>query len=477
MSINPNSVTGGRNETKQPGVDTPGPANPKTSEGVQAAMNFHNVSLGLKPFDPTKDKYNNAQYVENASGKPDIKTAREKFAPNADKPTTASGDPSKKLPEIIQQVDPAAASQALQAMFSALSLVRAMMNSSSPAPRRKTITDALSGALSILAKDLGFDKVIRVMDKALENDGLKIISEDYREIVKNAVAKLLADAIKYGANNIPVSKYPIYTSPITITVGSGVPATPVVPIEKIVELVPDLYRQIYYTLETDPHVGYISWVNNETNEIVYTVRKNGTPYYSNAEEEIFATCEKELAEDLRPYFIDETLTASILDRLLLLQDNNVQNNGMEKSMGKNAGVNVMGLLTQLLGLLGTAINLSKSLHLPNSVLNQGAINQTMEKYSKNMSIIKKMKQDSLPAFNLPGGLGALGGALGGLGGIGGALGGLGAIGSVVGVGNIAGAVGLATGNIGAISGVVSQISGINPQTVGVATNLITKIAS
>ena len=138
-----NTVSGGRTETKQPGVDTPGPANPKSPEGNQAAMNFHNaIGLKLDPFNTNKDKYNNAKVVENGKGKPDIKTAREMYAPNADKPTTASGDASKKLPEIIQKVDPMAASQALKTMFSALSLVRSLMSSSSPAPRRKTITDA-----------------------------------------------------------------------------------------------------------------------------------------------------------------------------------------------------------------------------------------------------------------------------------------------------------------------------------------------
>lgn len=467
----PQTATAGREGTKKDsvGVDVPSGGNPTPQGKNQAAKNPHNKAIGGKPFNPNKDRYNNAQYVENGTGPEDIKTARSKFAPNADKPTTASGDASKKLPEIIKQVDPAAASQALKAMFTALAMVRAMMNSSSPAPRRKTITDALSGALCILSKEFGFDRVVFVMNRALENDGLAQISEDYRDIVKNAVADLITKAVQFGAKNIPVKEYPVY-KPVLVSriVLPGL----------IVDVVPDLYKQMYYPVNSDPYPGYVHWVSPDGKTNVFTARKPNEKIYTDAEEEIYATCEIELAEDLRPYFIkkDLILTAVILNRFLQKQDNNVQNNGMEKAMGKNAGVNIMGLMQQLLGLLGTAINLSKNLHLPNSVLNQGAINQTMEKYAKGMAVIKKMKQDSMPAFNGPSPLGALGGLAGGLGGLGGLAGNLGGIaGSLGGLAGVAS--GLASGNIGAITGVVSQISGINSATINIAANLVNKIVS
>ena len=484
----PETATGGRDEIKKgsEGVDAPGAANPTTPLGYQGNRNFHNTALNLKPHNTKDDKYNNAQFTPNNSGKPDIKTAREQFAPNADLPTTASADPSQKLPEVLSQVDPQKLSMGLMQLFSALAMVRNLMNSASPAPRRRTITDALSGALCILTKEFGFDRVIEVMNTALENDGLAIISADYQDIVKNAVAELIAKAAKFGANNIPVKQYPIISYPV--------PSKLVLP-GLIVDVVPDLYIQQYYSIETDPYPGFVHYIKD--NISVFIKRVANQPTYVSADEEVYAVCEQELAEDLRPHFDKKDLTAELLNLYLNKQDNNVQNNGMEKSMGKNSGVNIMGLLPQLLGILGPVINNSLSQHLPVSVLNQGAIGQSMEKFSKNMAQLKKMKEDSLPAFNAPGGLsnmiGALGGGLGGLGGIGGALGGLGGIGGALGglggIGGLAGNLGTITnalggaGGLGQLTGVISNVNNITSNipniSVGAAINvssIINKIA-
>jgi len=430
----PATATGGRESTdpKSVGIDTPAAANPTTPLGNQASMNFHNIGLKLNPFNTNDDKYNNARHTENNSGKPDIKTARQLHAPNADLPTTASADASKKLPEVLTQVDPMRAAQTLMQMFSALSMVRNLMNSASPKPRRRTITDSLTGALCILTKEFGFDQVIEVMNDALENDGLLQIDEPYREIVKNALASLIEKSIQYGTSNIPVKKYNVvnYTFSTSITLPG-----------LIVEIAPDLYIQQYYPIESDPYPGYIHFKYETVS--VFIKRKTGEPTYISAEEEIYAVSEKELAEDLRPYFADKNLTAIILNLYLAKQDANVEYNGMDKSMGKNAGVNIMGLLSQLLGILGPVINKSLSMHLPVSVLNQGAVSQSMERFSRNMAQIKKMKNDTSQAFAAAGALGNLAGTLG----------------------NIAGIPGLSQtlGQVGNIANIASRIT--NPSTL------------
>jgi len=460
----------------------------------QASRNPHNKAIGCgKPLNTNKDTYNNAQYVDNFAGCEDIKTAREKFAPNADMPTTASADPSKDLAAVLSQVDPLKASITLMQMFTALSLVKSMMSSSSPAPRRKTITDSLSGALCILSKELGFDRVIEVMNTALENDGLLIIDEAYRDIVKNALADLITKAIKFGPSNIPVSKYPIVNYQVTTSI--------ILP-GIIVDIVPDLYVQQYYPINSDPYPGYIHYIYE--NKSVFVRRIPNTPTYTSADQEVYAVSEKELADDLRQHFIDKNLTAELLNRYLRKQDANVENNGMEKSMGKNAGVNVMGLLSQLLGILGPVINKALSQHLPQSVLNQGSISQSMEKFSKSMAQIKKMKNDSMPAFALPGGLssmiGALGGGLaglaglaGGLGGLGGLAGGLGGLGNIGGLtgalGNVTGALGAVNnlanitnalggaGGLGELTSTISNVNNITRNITGISTAAAVNVAS
>lgn len=420
----PSTATGGKESTDKNsvGVDTPGPANPTTPLGSQAAMNFHNIGLKLNAFNTKDDKYNNARHTENNSGKPDIKTAKQLHAPNADLPTTASADPSKKLPEVLSQVDPMRAAQTLMQMFSSLSMVRNLMNSASPTPRRRTITDSLSGALCILSKEFGFEYVIDVMNKALENDGLLAIDEAYRDIVKNALASLIEKSIQYGPTNIPVSSYNV----ISYTVSSSITLPGL-----IVDIAPDLYLQQYYPIESDPYPGYIHFKYENTS--VFIRRKTGDPTYTSAEEEIYAVSEKELAEDLRPYFVNKNLTAIDLNIYIKKQDINVENNGMDKTMGKNAGTNIMGLLPQLLGILGPVINKLQSQHLPVSVLNQGAISQSMEKFSKNMAQIKKMKSDSSQAFAIPGALGGLTGILGNVAGISGLSQTLGQVGNIAGI--------------------------------------------
>lgn len=475
----PKTATGGRDEIKKgsEGVDTPGAANPGLNT---AGYSFHNIGLKLNPFNTKDDKYNNAQFTENNSGKKDIKTAREQFAPNADLPTTASADPSQKLPEVLNQVDPQKLSMGLMQLFSALAMVRNLMNSASPAPRRKTITDALSGALCILTKEFGFDRVIEVMNAALENDGLNIISPDYQEIVKNAVAELIAKAAKFGVNNIPIKTYPIIQYPVVNRL--------VLP-GLIVDVVPDLYLQQYYPIESDPYPGYIHYMKDNTS--VFVKRVVNQPTYTSADEEIYAVCEQELAEDLRPHFVNKDLTAELLNLYLNKQDNNVQNNGMEKAMGKNSGVNIMGLLPQLLGILGSVVNNTLSQHLPVSVLNQGAINQSMEKFSKNMAQLKKMKADSLPAFNLPGGLsnmiGALGGGLGGIANLAGTAGlgnVAGALGGAAGLaGNLAGNLNMVTnalggaGGLGQLTGVISNVNNITSNIPNISVNSAVNVSS
>ena len=89
----------------------------------------------------------------------------------------------------------------------------------------------------------------------------------------------------------------------------------------------------------------------------------------------------------------------------------VQNNGMNKSLGQNSGQNLMQLLSMLLGIAGPILNKAKSNHLPQSVMDQGSMNKSLEKFSKNIAIAKKMKDVSKGAFDLPSALSGLMSAL------------------------------------------------------------------
>ena len=331
------------------------------------------------------------------------KDVRDKNAPHAEKPTTASGEVGEKdLPSVLKKVDPNNLSSVLPSMFQLLSLINSTMNSSSQSARKPIIQDSLTGALAILNKKYGYEKVINAFNKALENEGINKINADYRDIVKNALANFIKDAIKYGPANIPVSITP------------GISYTIILPVPIVAASeVPDLSLQQYYTTDTDPYPGYIQWLLPEgtlssvRTNFVYTRRTPDQPPYASADEEIYSISEKELANDLDPYIRDQNLTAEILNSLLIEQDNNVKNNGMERSVGKNSSVNLMSLLSAALGILGGIINNTISGQLPQSVLQQGSVNQSLEKFSTNMAMLKNMKQNAESAFRPQSPLGAL----------------------------------------------------------------------
>ena len=327
---------------------------------------------------------------ENAVGTKDLRNKTDKSI--SDRPTTASAKKGlKDLASVVNQVGKTAVH--LQNMYSMMSQVSSILSSmgssgddeDKPTPssgKKKIIEDALTGALAILIKKWGYDAVIAAFDNALQNNGIQFIDEDYREIVKNALANAYKSAVEYGPDNVPVYTYS------TVTTIGPVPSP-------LVSVVPDMYTQEYYIQKDDPYPGFIKWNSLDGESYVFTERKIGDVYYVSADEEIYSMAEEELAKGLDPYMEDANLTAKILNDLLLQQNINVENNTDEKTLGKGAGsggANVQQLLQQLLGFLSTASNLQKSLQLPVSVLNKGSIQKTMQKYEKSTAKVKQMSK-------------------------------------------------------------------------------------
>ena len=160
----------------------------------ETAVNRHNITGNGKSL---KEK---CSYVENqdkdkGKGISEFRNKTDKSI--SDRPTTASAQKGlKDLPAVIGQVGKAAVH--LQNMYSTMSQVSSIlssMNSSGdndekPTPssgKKKKIEDALTGALAILIKKWGYDRVIAAFDNALDNNGIKFIDEDYREIVINSL--------------------------------------------------------------------------------------------------------------------------------------------------------------------------------------------------------------------------------------------------------------------------------------------------
>ena len=138
--------------------------------------------------------------------------------------------------------------------------------------------------------------------------------------------------------------------------------------------------------------------------------------------------------------------AIILNQLLHTQDSNIEQVGMERGMGKNSSNNLMQLINMLLGIIGQIINKEKNQHLPKSVLNQGKVNEALEKFSKNMGMLKKMKKDAERAL---GGMPGMSGMMSGFGSFG--------TGGISGITGMFQSRGSSSQAIGAISSILHQI--------------------
>jgi hypothetical protein len=461
--------TGGK--IKRAGIDSAGVSDHDTdSENAfkDGARIFFAIVMGQ---DPPKD---DSTYADPAAVKTEgktIKDVRKKFAPNADKPTTAAGKKGKKdIPQVVQEVDPEKRAQVYPQLYQQMMQMTSILSMGSgmgggggggagsgfptimPAGVSFVLQDSFTGALAILTRKYGFELVIEVFLAALAFDQIKFIDAMYVPIVKNGVSNLIKLALYFGPLDIPVSYYDntIY--------GDIVP-------DNVVEQkdVPDYYVKQYYSLGNEPYPGYDQWLSTDGITSVYVKRPAESYVFSSANEEIFSTAERELAADLDKYFypIDQgngyfyayVLTGAQLNIILNQQATNIENNTINLNMGSNAsgsgggGGGGGGMGGMLGGQLQSLIGMLQQQTSKESPLT--AVNNVMQQFQKDMGFNNQL-------FEL--GKSALGGGnpLGSLGN----LGGLSNIMSGFTGGNLGGLLGGITGgNLGGIEGVLGNLTG------------------
>lgn len=398
------------------------------------------------------------KYADPPAVKPDqsksLDDARDKFAKNADKPTTASGESGDTdLVQLVKKVDPQGKAQALPEMYNNLMQMKGILGLGSgmgggfgggggggggqqiqppiPAGISSVIEDSFTGALAILTRRYGFERVISVFVNLLA-DGTNGIDYRFVNIVKNSIANLIKIALYYGPLNIPVSQY-------DETVYGDIVPSP------LVQTPPDLYIKQYYPIQYDPYPGYIEYKSQDGKQTVYVKREPQSYVFVSSSEEIFSISEREIAEDLDPYITITnplTLTKSRLNEILLSQVDNIDNNISDFNMGNNTGSQNSNSSSNLIGMLGgqlqQLLSMFQSEQLPKSVLEQGDIQKTIQQFTKDMSFNNQL-------FEI--GNKAMGGGLGGA---------LGSFGNMGGLGNIMG--GFMDGG-GGISGILSNLGG------------------
>lgn len=443
---------------------------------------FNSVSLGQtaeKKDDKQKYKYGQTPFVKKDKAIPAVETAKNKFAPNANLPTTASAEPGKNLASIIAKVDPSGKAQVFKDMVKKFAMIKMMMSiagssagpgGSEPPPvmdesQKETLINILTEGFCVLSKTYGYSSMIATLNSALANESIKQLEPDYQEIITGAVAQLVQTVLLFGENNIPVKSYP------PVVYGNKIPD----PLLSSLANVPDLAIKTYYEVEDDPHPGYIEFLTNE-NKIIYVKRTTFDLPYVSAEEESFATAVISLVIDLTLPVELKKLTVGQLDEFLKKLKVTHEEESTNAVMGKNSSANLMNNLQSILGMTGGLMNSllsSGTLKIP--VLNMGVVGEAIGEFSKNMAFLDQMAGNLKSGLGMGAGLGGLG-ALGNLGQLSALAGNLNSLGvslpsiaGAVGAGNLSGlisnfgAVGGIASAMGSVSSIVGQVtsSGIN----------------
>lgn len=419
----------------------------------------NNQTIGGKA--PKKDP----KYADPPAVKPDdskkLTDFRDKFAPNADKATSASADKGQTdLPAIMQSIDPQGNAQQFPQMYQQAMMMISILAMGSgmggggggsgnfgagvvpfvPSGVVNVLEDSLTGALAILVRNHGFERVIEILVLILSNNGINQIDSGYRNLVLNSVANLIKVALYYGPDNIPVSAY--NEAIFGIKVPNAV---------NLITDVPDGWIEQFYNIQDDPYPGYrefkhmLPGLNSTAYERMWVKREPKSYVYESASEAIYSYSEMSIATLLDPYFKIGTtyiLTAAILNTILVDESYNVETNTLNTTMGNGAGNQNQGggggggngLAGMMGGQLQQLMGLMQGEQLPQSVLNQGQVGKVLQQYTKDMALNNQI-------FEL--GKGALGGGQGGA---------LGSMGNMGGMSNIMGGFGAGGGGIGGVLG-------------------------
>lgn len=318
---------------------------------------------------------------------------RVEIAVNGDEPTTASAQVGQlDLPSVTLQVDPQGVSSVFPAAMQQLMSIASLMSSTTQSSRNEIIYDSLTNAIRILIDRYSYKQVISEFNVALANNGIDRVTENFREIVRKAMAQIIKDLSEYGPNNIPVPEYELITE-------ADLEPIP----DNVVTVVPKGYIQRYRKYSEDPYKGYEEWYSKQTGETVYLTREVNSYYFESMQEEIYGSSETQLADSLDPYIEDETLilTVDILNELLEAQEVTIKNSSMEKAAGAGSSVDVFGLLQQLLPHITVTIDLQRLVQLPESVLDVSGINEALDEFTENMAMLGSLNEMIDEALQIP----------------------------------------------------------------------------
>jgi hypothetical protein len=275
------------------------------------------------------------------------------------------------------------------------------------------IATSLSNSLAVMAQKYGLQAVVAAITAVLNNATNSDMSPDELQIIQQA-----AQQLQSTLDNTTLENYPIIIAPPVVIGGDPAPS-PLVNITTI----GDFYAEQYYASGQNPYPGYVAWMS-VTGDLVYTIRTADYPPFESTEQAAMYYTQQSLISQLNALFSSAAMT---LSSLLTAVDNGAETYVScihTVAIGKGASnqpaggnKNSSNLVAMLLPILNSLIQDAQSDHLPKSVLNQGVIQQLLNKHSDACSKAKMIVNLTKQAIQPGGGAGGGGvsGILGSLG--------------------------------------------------------------
>ena len=389
MTVNKADLGEEITDVKNP--DSPGKTKKKKVENRIA-------KLGGQSSYPKDPAYNNVPIKQDANTAA-IDAARS-TAKKADVPPGIANAPAsaQTIKDALDSSDPQRQSQVFKNLYTDFNLIRNVLSSigassisnslqggenpSLASSVKTTLQQGLGYALGKMATNFGYNIIVEAFNSALFVNGqFQYVLSDFQDVLSNVLIEFYVEAVQYGEKNIP------YLTPPPVTYG---PLTP----NNVVPSPAAGFIQQYYSQSSDPFPGYIQWTNFSS--IQYTQRTSTQYPFSSSTEEILYTIQEGFVADLTPLIQNSGITAVDLNAhmstytAMLMSMQESQCTGASSTGG--GGMQMTQLLATLLPAAEQMLSKAQSLHLPNSVLDQGKINQVFDAFAEVQAKNKYIQQ-------------------------------------------------------------------------------------
>lgn len=269
-------------------------------------------------------------------------------------------DISKSIFSQIKQIDPTNASGAIPSAMNGMSTIQDITNATSSLGNSERYGIIISNVLIKLRDTYSLETIINGINLGLSNGQYKLLVKE----VANSLVTGIINLMIYDSKIIPVPD----SVPVSTTNQ-----------ESIIYDINSLFGFNIITIETEEIVEQL--------ETYIETQPLSDMTLSTSEQVISDTLFKELKDMY--YNITFQNYVNILNRYYMI----FQNQNLSNVLGNNTNENnILSNISNILPNISSVVNSVLSKQLPNSVLNQNLITETLKKFSKNMAILDKKLQ-------------------------------------------------------------------------------------